>query len=172
MNRNVPAALLPLAFAALAPAAEPAGPPTPGDVQTRVVVSLSLAAGPLESESKRVVYTPPPGWHVRSHRVFCKSRTGLSSYAVNTVAADWHWSADDSAATAARDRVSASAPVNGLPTTVGAVREGTHVHSEQSHRSASHHALVVEATAKGAGLFQGGGAVELTVTAELVYAGE
>lgn len=35
----------------------------------------------------------------------------------------------------------------------------------------THHALVVEATARGEGFLRGGGCVELTVTAELVYPG-
>ena len=35
----------------------------------------------------------------------------------------------------------------------------------------SHHALVVEATAKGEGFLRGGGAIQLTVTADLVYVG-
>ena len=39
-------------------------------------------------------------------------------------------------------------------------------------RAASHHALVVEATARGTGVLGSGSGVELVVTADLVYVGE
>jgi hypothetical protein len=37
--------------------------------------------------------------------------------------------------------------------------------------NSSHHALVLDATATGEGLFRGGSGIELRVTAELVYVG-
>lgn len=38
--------------------------------------------------------------------------------------------------------------------------------------TSSHHVLVVDVAARGAGLWQGGAAVDLTVVAEMVYTGQ
>ena len=43
--------------------------------------------------------------------------------------------------------------------------------TERRKVRSTHHALVVDATARGEGFLRGGGALELTVTAELVYVG-
>jgi len=43
--------------------------------------------------------------------------------------------------------------------------------AEVRKATASHHVLMVEATAKGEGFFHGGGSLQLVVTAELVYVG-
>jgi hypothetical protein len=142
-----------------------------GDAQTRQVVSLTMSVGSMEKEVRRVVYAPPPGWYVRSHRVDCTARYGLSSYTVNTVPADWTWSSEEGAAELARAKVAAAVRAHGVPAQVQVAHASDRSFAERQRRTSSHHALVVEATAQGAGLFRGGGGLELTVTAELVYIG-
>src|SRR3954469_2739081 len=103
-----------LTAAMLAPA--PAAPPTipPGTVQTLPVLTVSLNVGSTEKEVRRVVYAPPPGWHIRSHRVEVATKTGLASYTVNTVPADWAWSSDDAATEAAKAKAGATAQAHGV----------------------------------------------------------
>src|SRR6516164_7413061 len=60
-----------------------------GDVQRLPVITIALQAGSTGVETKKVTYTPPPGWYVRSHAVVCTARTGNSSYSVNTVPQHW-----------------------------------------------------------------------------------
>jgi len=159
-----------LAAAALAPA-PPAAPVPVGTTQTVPVITVSLAVGSTEKETRRVVYAPPPGWHIRSHRVECTARTGLTSYAVNTVPAEWAWSSDAETADAAKARLAAAAQAHGVGGRAGAVTESRKVSAEHQRTTASHHALVVEATAHGSGFLGRGAALELTVYAELVYVG-
>ena len=152
-----------------------AGEPAPGEVRTRQVVSLALNVGSLEKEAKRVVYAPPPGWYIRSHTVECRSKHGSASFAVNTVPADWTWDATESVSEEAKLRVSGS--VKGPAAAAQAAQAAASYRlerttAEQTRRAASHHALVVEATARGTGLLGSGSGLELTVTAELVYVGE
>lgn len=154
------------------PAAEPAAPAV-GAVRELPVVSVSLAVGSTDKETKRAVYAPPPGWYVRSHRIVAANRTGSVTYSVGTVPAGWNWVSDE--------RAAASGKVNGaaglqLPNGLGA---GGQVAGAQESAvagrqvtAASHHVLVVDVTAKGAGLWQGGGGVDLTVFAEIVYLGK
>jgi hypothetical protein len=147
-------------------------PPAVGTVRELPVVSVSLAVGSTERDAKRVVYAPPPGWYVRSHRVRVTNRSGAVTFTVSTVPAGWQWSNDERAAVSGRaaGAVGATLP-SGLP--VGGHAGGAHdstVTGRQAN-SSSHHALVVDVTARGAGLLQGGAAVELTVIAEMVYLG-
>src|SRR5947209_14864326 len=86
----------------------------PGTTQTVPVISVSLNVGNMEKETRRVVYSPPPGWHIRSHRIECTTKTGLASYTVNTVPADWAWSFDDTGTEAAKANVSAAAQAHGF----------------------------------------------------------
>src|SRR5262245_26146810 len=63
--------------------------PKVGEVQRLTVITVSMQVGSTEKETKRVTYTPPPGWYVRGHEVECKAKTGNSSFTVNTVPQDW-----------------------------------------------------------------------------------
>ena len=146
--------------------------PAVGTVRELPVVSVSLAVGSTERDAKRVVYAPPPGWYVRSHRVRVASRSGCVTYSVSTVPAGWQWENDERAAASGKAAwaVGLALP-NGVP--VGGQAGGAHeaaVAGRQANTS-SHHVLVVDVAARGAGLWQGGAAVELTVLAEMVYLG-
>ena len=168
-TRLIPILLL---LAALAAGRAAAQDDRPGATQTVPVITLSLNVGSTDKESKRVIYAPPPGWHIRSHHVECTTRYGLASYTVNTIPADWVWSADEGTTEAAKAKAAAAAQAPGAGGQASAVTESRKVTSARQRTTASHHALVVEATAKGAGLFRGGAGLELTVTAELVYVGQ
>src|SRR5262245_20805148 len=71
--------------------------PRPGEVQYLTAVTISLKVGSTERETKRVTYSPPPGWYIRSHRVHCKRKYGNSSYSINTVPRDWIFSSEEKA---------------------------------------------------------------------------
>lgn len=146
-------------------------PPVPGAVQTLPVMTIALNVGSTEKESRRVVYAPPPGWHIRSHRVECTTKTGLASYTVNTVPADWAWSSDDSSAEGASAKAEAGAHLPGTGGQAKAITESRKTTAEHQRTVASHHALVVDATARGSGWLRGGATLELKVFAELVYDG-
>jgi len=162
-------ALLTTALLAAAPAAS--RPIPPGTVQTLPVLTVSLNVGSTEKETRRVVYAPPPGWHIRSHRVECTSKTGLASYTVNTVPADWAWSSDEASAEAAKAKAAAAVQAQGAGGQAKAVSESRKLTAEHQRTTASHHALVVDATAREAGFLRNGAGLELTVYAELVYVG-
>jgi hypothetical protein len=142
-----------------------------GTVQTLQVLTVSLNVGSTEKEVRRVVYSPPPGWHIRSHRVECTAKAGLASYTVNTVPAEWAWASDDATGEATKAKMAAAAQAQGAGGQAKAVSESKKVTTEHQRTSASHHALVVDATARGSGFFRGGAGLELTVYAELVYVG-
>jgi hypothetical protein len=145
--------------------------PQPGEVQRLTVITISLQVGSTEKESKRVTYTPPPGWYVRSHQVECIRKTGNSSYSITTVPRDWSWSSED------RVRESYSTLIDlagksgnaGLKAKFAMQRDQTL--TELRKVRSTHHALVVDATAKGEGFLRSSGGLELTVTAELIYLG-
>jgi hypothetical protein len=143
----------------------------PGTVKTLPVLTVSLNVGSMEKEVRRVVYSPPPGWHIRSHRVECTSKTGLASYTVNTVPADWAWSSEDAATDSANAKAGATAQAHGIGGQAQGTTESRKVTSERQRTTASHHALVVDATAHGSGFLGKGAGLELTVFAELVYVG-
>lgn len=77
-----------LALAVLAAPAT-AQPPDVGTVRELPVVSVSLAVGSTDRDTKRVVYAPPPGWYVRSHKVTVARRSGAVTFTVSTVPAGW-----------------------------------------------------------------------------------
>ena len=164
-------ALLTAATLAPAPAVSQTITIAPGTVQTLPVITVSLNVGSTEKESRRVVYAPPPGWHIRSHRVECTAKTGLASYAVNTVPADWAWSSEEAATEAAKAKAAAAAQAHGVGGQAKVATESRKVSTDQQRTTASHHALVVDATAHGSGYFRGGAGLELKVYAELVYVG-
>jgi hypothetical protein len=153
------------------PARSAAQAPKIGDVQRLQVASVSLNVGWTEKEARRVTYTPPPGWYIRSHRVECKERYGLASYAVSTVPAGWDASGEDARAESAQERNVGTLRAPGVGGQAKAAVKVERTAADNHRRTNSHHALVVEATAQGAGYFRGGGGLELSVTAELVYLG-
>jgi hypothetical protein len=160
------AILLPLTF----PTRAAADPPV-GTTLTIPVVTVSIAAGSTDRESKRAVYAPPPGWYIRSHRVVVTQRHGSVSYAVNTVPAGWAWRAEEQAA--ADGKSAASAAVMGCKVSAGAQAAAARSAAASGLQSnaSSHHLLVVDVAARGPGLWQGESGIELTVVGELVYLG-
>jgi hypothetical protein len=162
-------ALLTTSMLAAGPAAGQTVPV--GTVQTLPVLTVSLNVGSTEKEVRRVVYAPPPGWHIRSHRVECTSKSGLASYTVNTVPAEWAWSFDDATAEGAKAQAAATAQAHGIGGQAKAVSESRKVTAERQRTTSSHHALVVDATARGSGFLGKGAGLELTVYAELVFVG-
>lgn len=143
-----------------------------GAVQTLKVVSVSLHVGGGEKDTRRVTYTPPPGWYVRAHAVEVGSRYGQASYTVSTVPASWEWTTGEHTRESLKQSAEAAVSAQGPRAQAKLVqqRDGSQTSSRQAR--ASHHALVVEAAAKGEGYFRSGAGVELTVTAELVYVGD
>jgi hypothetical protein len=160
-----------LASALALPGLARAEAPRMGDVQRLKVITIAMNVGSTEKETKQVTYTPPPGWYVRSHSVHCARRFGHSSFSVNTVPQDWNWLSEEKVRESYRLLIEGAARANeaGLQSRFGQERDA--VLSELRRVRSTHHALVVEATARGEGFLRGGGGIELTVTAELVYLG-
>jgi hypothetical protein len=163
------AVILVAAWAAPSPA--PAQSPCVGEVQRLTVVTLSLEVGSTEKDIRQVTYTPPPGWYVRSHTVDCTRKYGHSSYSISTVPQDWSWCSEEQVNESYKTLIDLAAKAHnkGIQGELTLERD-QRLHLLRSGRT-SHHALVVEATAKGEGFLKGGGGLELTVTAELVYVG-
>jgi hypothetical protein len=145
--------------------------PRPGEVRRLTAVTVSLRVGSTERESRQVTYTPPPGWYVRSHAVDCTLKAGNSSFSVHTVPANWGWLSEDQVRESYKLRIDAAARAHGVGLGANLARERDARLRELRKARSTHHALVVEATARGEGLLRGGGALDLTVTAELVYVG-
>jgi hypothetical protein len=157
----------------------PAGPgdsrtphgPQLGDVQKLKVITVSLQVGCTEKESKKVTYSPPPGWYVRSHVVECAARTGNSSFTVNTVPQNWSWFSEDKIHESYKLLLDMAAKAHDEEMLSKLRHERDETLQELRRCQASHHALVVDATARGGGILRGSGSLDLTVTAELVYVG-
>lgn len=151
-------------------ATTPTAPPV-GAVQTLSVLSVSLSVGGTGRETKRAVYSPPPGWHVRSHHVAVANRYGNVNYAVSTVPAGWDWKADEQAASA--NKSSAAGTVSAYKFSGGGQLATARDASATDHHAvaSSHHLLVIDVAARGNGFLQSGSGVELTVVAEMVYLG-
>lgn len=161
-----------LTFALFAPRAGANDLPSVGTVRELPVVSVSLSVGSLGRECKRVVYAPPPGWYVRSHRVQATNRSGTVAYSVSTVPAGWQWVNDERAAASGRAAGSIGLTLpTGLPANGQASGSQESAVAGRQSSTSSHHVLVVDVTARGSGLWQGGGGVDLTVFAEMVYLG-
>jgi hypothetical protein len=124
-----------------------------------------------EKDTKKVTYTPPPGWYIRSHNVHCTLKQGPSSYSVTTVPANWNWSSEEKINESYRQLLEVAAKAQDAKLQAKLLYEREEALTQFRKASYSHHALVVDATAQGQGLFLGGGALQLTVTAELVYVG-
>lgn len=165
----------PLACLALAFSAVPtrsADPPPVGTAQVLPALSISMAVGSTGRDSKWAVYSPPPGWYVRSHYVTVSNRTGYVTYTVSTVPTGWQWKSDEQAATTGRAAGSFGVVVPAvLPVGGQAAGERDAAALDRHANSSSHHMLVVEVTARGAGFLQGGSTIELTVYADMVYLG-
>lgn len=161
------------AVLSLRPASATETPPPVGTVRSVPVVSVSLAVGSTEKQTKRTVYAPPPGWYVRSHRVVTTHRKGIASYSVGTVPAGWNWKVDERAAESRNANASAVIAAAHAQTVSGqAATSGASASLGRSAQTSSHHVLVVDVSAEGEGLLIGGSAVELTVVAEMVYLGK
>lgn len=152
----------------------PCGPgeaPKVGTVRSLPVLSVSLAVGGTGRESKRAVYSPPPGWYVRSHRVQVTNRYGAVTYAVSTVPAGFEWRTDEQAASAGKS--STSGAVSAYKVSGGGqlatVRDATS--TDHQTVATSHHVLVIDVAVRGSGFLQSGSGVDLTVVADMVYLG-
>jgi hypothetical protein len=145
--------------------------PRVGEVRKVTVITVSLAVGSTEKEAKRVTYTPPPGWYVRGHTVECKEKTGHSSFTVNTVPTDWVYVTEEQVKESYKALIDLAAQPHHTGLRAKLTAEKEWALSELRKCRSSHHALVVEAVAKGEGFLRSGGSVQLTVTAELVYVG-
>lgn len=145
--------------------------PQVGEVQKLTVITVSMTVGGADKETKRVTYSPPPGWYVRGHSVDCTRKAGNSSYSVNTVPQDWAFVSEDKVNESYKTLIDLAAEAQDAGLKARFVSERDKILSELHNVRSTHHALVVEATAQGEGFLRGGGALELTVTAELVYVG-
>jgi hypothetical protein len=145
--------------------------PRVGEVRRLPVLSLSMQVGSSEKESRQVVYTPPPGWYVRSHVVDCRTKYGSCSYSVNTLPQDWNWSSEQRVRESYKVLIDLAAKAEDTGGQARFTQERDRLLSELRKARSNHHALVVEATARGEGFLKGGSGLELTVTAELVYVG-
>ena len=147
--------------------------PRRGDVQTRTVMTIALSVSSTGKEAKRVVYSPPPGWFILSHTIACTKKQGFASFSVTTVPAQWSSSSEEAKSDSAKALGDAEVEVPVVPSAKGKVsgaKESTA--SDKKTQAFSHHALVVDALAQGGGLLRSGAAIEMTVTAELVFLGK
>ena len=144
-----------------------------GTVRTLPVLTVCLAVGSLGKDVKRAVYTPPPGWFIRSHRIDTLKKHGLASYTISTVPANWQWSSDEQVTEAAKVNAAGSATTHVAAVGGGQVAAAAdRALTGRQHSASSHHALVVEAVAAGSGFLRSGAGIELTVVAEMVYLGQ
>ncbi len=171
-NRNVHPQHL-AALLALAVAASPASAqtPRPGEVQHLKAITLSLEVGSTQKEARQVTYTPPPGWYVRSHAVQCLRKTGYSSYSVTTVPRDWNWVSEETAREAYKALIDMAGKSRDPGLQAKYCLERDQTLQELRRNCSSHHALVLDATARGEGFLKGGGSLQITVVAEMVYVG-
>jgi hypothetical protein len=169
MARLLAASILALSLAMTHPAL--ARPPRPGEVQRLVVVTLSMQVGGTEKETRHVTYTPPPGWYVRSHHVDCTRRTGHSSFSVATLPQDWAWVSAEKVEESYRTLIDLAGKAGHRGLQARFDQERRQTLDEIRKVRSTHHALVVDATARGEGFLRSGGGLELTVTADLVFVG-
>jgi hypothetical protein len=168
------AAFWALAVSGMVFAQTPPAPRTPqiGQVERLSVITLALDVGSTEKETRQITYSPPPGWYVRGHTVECTHRTGHSSFTVSTVPQDWTWSSEDRIRESYKMLLDLAAQTPHAKHLQGKFTLERDQMLEQLRKVRStHHALVVDATARGEGFLRGGGGLQLTVTAEMVYVG-
>ena len=169
--KTLPRFLCLLTLAAAAPAAGADDRPRPGTVRTLRVATVALEVGSTDRDSKRVVYAPPPGWYIRSHRVVCEKKYGVVAYAVSTVPAGWNWVSDERTRAASKSAAGATVTAYHFGAGGQAAAASDATSADRQLNTSSHHLLVVDVSARGQGLFLGGGGVNLTVYAEMVYLG-
>jgi hypothetical protein len=130
-----------------------------------------MQVGSTGEETRHVSYTPPPGWFVRSHEVSCTRKTGNSSFSVATVPEKWSWLSEEKVEESYKVLLdlAAKAGLRGLHGKLALEQQQTL--REVRKVRATHHALVVDATARGGGFLRASGCLELTVTAEIVFVG-
>ena len=167
---RVVASVLTSALAVVPPSAQ-AQVPQVGEVQRLKVITISMQVGSTEKETKQVTYTPPPGWYVRSHSVDCTNKSGNSSFSVNTVPQNWNWLSEEKVRESYKRLLDVAGEAHDAGLRAKLALEQDSMLKELRKVRSTHHALVVDATAKGEGFLRGGGGIELTVTAELVFLG-
>jgi hypothetical protein len=145
--------------------------PRCGQIKSIPVITISLAVGSTGKEAKRVTYAPPPGWYVRAHRVEIKERTGLASFTVNTLPQNWSYLSEDQVRETYKGLLELAAKAQNIALGTKLAAEEERTMAEVRKARSSHHALVVEATVKGEGLFRSGGSLYMTVIADLVFVG-
>lgn len=146
-------------------------PPPLGTVQRLAVISLDLQAAGYEKQTKRASYSPPPGWYIRGHSVICTHRQGSVSYLVSTVPAGWSLASEKRLADSSGqlfDLVARAHELGGQARFEYELDKKTYV---KRTTDVSHHAIIVDVTATGGGMFHSASEIELTVVAELVYVG-
>jgi hypothetical protein len=140
-------------------------------VQRVPVITVGLRVGCTEKKSKRVTYTPPPGWYIRSHTVNFTHRYGNTSCVVSTVPAGWTWASEKNFTESNRHLIDMTLQAHDIGGQGHLQNERDALVHALRTGSSSHHALIVDVTANGEGLFRHGSEIELTVIADLVYVG-
>lgn len=143
-----------------------------GDVQVLPVISVSLQVGSTGKETKRTTYSPPPGWYIRSHQVVCIKRYGTSSFAVNTVPAGWVWNSEAQSRELHERLSDVTAKAEDVATQLKLNMKRDDAVYDLLRTSAGNHALILETSATGNGLFRSGSGIELQVVAEMIYIGK
>lgn len=142
-----------------------------GDIQVLPIINVSLQVGSTGKETKRTTYSPPPGWYIRSHRVMCILRYGTSSYAVNTVPANWVWNSELQSKELHERLTDVAAKAEDVAMQLKLNMKRDDAVYDLLRASAGSHALILETNATGNGLFRGGSGIELRVFAEMIYIG-
>ena len=145
--------------------------PRVGEVRRVRAVTLSVRAGCTDKERRQGTYTPPPGWYIRSHSVNCTIRSGRTSFSVSTVPQGWGLRTEEEVRASYKVLIDLAGKSHGPGLQAKFVLERDALLRRLGRARATHHALIVEATAEGEGFLRGGSSIELTVIAELVYLG-
>jgi hypothetical protein len=103
--------------------------------------------------------------------VSCTRKTGSSSFSVATVPEDWGWASVEKVEESYRSLIDLAGKAGNHGLQARFQMEQRQILNEMRQVGSTHHALVVDATAKGEGFLRGGGGLELTVTAEIVFVG-
>ncbi|MFO0964734.1 MAG: hypothetical protein U0793_03980 [Gemmataceae bacterium] len=153
------------------PGLAPAQTPHIGDIQVLPVINVSLQVGGAGKETKRTTYSPPPGWYIRSHQVMCLQRYGTSSYAVSTVPAGWAWSSEEQFKEMHEGLMDVAAKAHDVAAQLKVNMKRDDAVFDLLRATSGKHALVLETSVTGEGLFRGGSGIQLRVFAEMVYIG-
>jgi hypothetical protein len=145
--------------------------PQIGDVQVLPVINVSLQVGSTGKESKRTTYSPPPGWYIRSHEVVCIERYGTSSYAVSTVPAGWTWISEGQFKEMHQRLTDVAARAEEVAGQLKLHLKRDDAVYDLLRANSGQHALVLETSVTGYGIFRGGSGLHLRVFAEMVYIG-